>query len=397
MSELANIRARVAEHMPEVRWKREEIAVIETAIADRREQIRILGQTGALTDTSAGSAETSLSEIRALYDKVAEQLDAARADARDLNRRRVELDAISKEVAEAQELLEETRRALEVIVVESGRALPGFTALMSPPSEPAEPSDDNRKLLAAGGLAGGAGLALFAALALGLAERRLRFAETLAPVAHLLPVVQVSAAAPGDREAADRLRNEIQLRPLRAPRLARRAPVIAVVRPASGASGDLARALAESYARARMRTLLIDADLGGSPGADAPPGLRDVLADGPGSAAPQEAGEGVFHLPAGRHPAIRDDTVAAPAIRAVIDRLADGFDAVIVSAGSLEDRLASRFVLAAADIAVADVRPSDPRATVLRHAERLDGLPRHGAVAVLRDALPGDPWTAIRS
>jgi hypothetical protein len=46
---------------------------------------------------------------------------------------------------------------------------------------------------------------------------------------------------------------------------------------------------------------------------------------------------------------------------------------------------------------VADIRPSDPRATVLRHAERVDGLPRHGAVAVIRDALPGDPWIAIRS
>jgi uncharacterized protein involved in exopolysaccharide biosynthesis/Mrp family chromosome partitioning ATPase len=396
MSELANLRARLADHMPEVQWKREELAVIETAIADRREQIRILGQTGALTDTSAGSAETSLTEIRALYDKVAEQLDAARADARDLNRRRVELDAISKEVAEAQALLEETRRALEVIVLESGRALPGFTALMSPPSEPAEPSEDNRKLLAAGGLAGGAGLALFAALGLGLAERRLRFGETLTPVAHLLPVVQVAAAGPTDREAADRLRNEIQLRPLRAPRLARRAPVIAVVRPAPGESGDLARALAESYARARMRTLLIDADLG-APVEDGPPGLRDALAQGTASAPPQETAGGLFHLPAGCNPAIRDDTVAAPAIRAVIDRLADGFDAVIVSAGSLDDRLASRFVLASADIAVADIRPSDTRSTVIRHAERLDSLPRHGAVAVLRHALPGDPWIAIRS
>jgi hypothetical protein len=70
---------------------------------------------------------------------------------------------------------------------------------------------------------------------------------------------------------------------------------------------------------------------------------------------------------------------------------------VIVSAGSLEDRLASRFVLASADIAVADIRPSDPRATVLRHVERLDSLPRHGAVAVLRDALSDDAWIAIRS
>jgi Mrp family chromosome partitioning ATPase len=366
-------------------------------MADRREQIRILGQTGALTDTSAGTTETSVSEIRALYDKVSDQLDAARADARDLNRRRVELDALAKEVAEAQDLLEETRRALEVIVLESGRALPGFTALMSPPSEPVEPSEDNRKLLAAAGLVGGAALALFAALGLGLAERRVRFAETLTPVAHLLPVVQVSAAGPDNREAADRLRNEIQLRPLRAPRLARRAPVIAVVRPTAGDSGALAGALARSYARARLRTLLIDADLGRAPDPDGPLGLRDVLADGPGSVTPQEAEDGLFHIPAGRAPTIRDDTVAAPAIRAAIDRLADGFDAVIVSTGSIEDRLASRFVLASADVAVADVRPADLRATVIRHAERLDSLPRHGALVAIREALSGDPWIAVRS
>jgi uncharacterized protein involved in exopolysaccharide biosynthesis len=397
LSELSTIRARLAEHMPEVQWKLEEIAVIEAAMAERREQIRILGQTGALTDASADGAEASLAEIGALHDKVAQQLDAARADARDLNRRRVELDAIEVEVEEAQELLEETRRALEVIALESGRALPGFSVLMSPPSEPLEPAEDDRKMLAAAGLAGGAILSVFAALGLGLAERRVRFAEALVPVGHLLPVVQVSTAGPGNAEATDRLRNEIQLRPLRAPRLARRAPVIAVVRPASGESVILARALAESYARARMRTLFVDADLGGPHGADADDGLRELLADGGSLPAPRETARGFFELPVGRDAAIRDDTVAAPAIRAALDRLATGYDAVIVSAGSLQDRLASRFVLAASDLAVADIRPSDPRADVLRHADRLDGLPRHGAVAVIRDALRGDPWIAIRS
>jgi uncharacterized protein involved in exopolysaccharide biosynthesis len=399
LSDLANLRARLADHMPEVRYKREEIAVIEEAIAERREQIRILGQTGALTDTSAGGAETSLSEMRALYDKVAEQLDAARADARDLNRRRVELEGVAKEIDEAQGLLEETRRALEVIRLESGRALPGYTVLMSPPSEPSEPSDDNRKILAAGGLAAGLMLAGFAALALGLAERRVRFAETLVPVAHLLPVLQVSAAGPGDREAADRLRNEIQLRPLRAPRLAHRAPMIAVVRPPSGRSDALARALAESYARTRMRTLLIDADLGPRPEGDdvSGPGLREVLAGTAAGAVPRETEGGYFEVPAGRDETIRDETVGAPALRLALDRLAEGFDVVVVSGGSLEDRLMSRFVLAASDIAVAEVRPSDARAAVTGQADRLNGLPRHGAVAVLRDALPQDPWLAVRS
>ena len=122
----------------------------------------------------------------------------------------------------------ETRRALEVIRLESGRALPGYTVLMSPPSEPLEPADDSRKLLAAGGLAGGGALALMIAFALGLFERRLRFAETLTPVEHLVEVLQVSAAGDADPDAADRLRNELQLHPLRRPRLVGDAPVIAV-------------------------------------------------------------------------------------------------------------------------------------------------------------------------
>ena len=68
--------------------KLDEIAVIEKALADRREQIKVLGQTGALTDASAEGDDTSVNEIRSLFSKIEGQLDAARLEARDLNRRR---------------------------------------------------------------------------------------------------------------------------------------------------------------------------------------------------------------------------------------------------------------------------------------------------------------------
>jgi hypothetical protein len=64
MSELAGLRAGYeGQTNPRFeqaeRAKLEEIAVIEEALADRREQIRILGQTGALTDAAADGTTTT--------------------------------------------------------------------------------------------------------------------------------------------------------------------------------------------------------------------------------------------------------------------------------------------------------------------------------------------------
>jgi hypothetical protein len=375
----------------------EEIAVVEAALEDRREQIRVLAQTGALTDAPSQGDEQSLAEIRSLRDRVAAQLDSARAEARDLNRRRIDLDRVEQEIAAAEELLDETRRALEVIRLESGRALPGYTVLMSPPSRPVDPADDSSKMLAAGGIAGGAVLALMVALGLGLTERRLRFAETLAPVEHRLPVLQVSAAEDGDADASDRLRNEVQLHPLRRPRLVGKAPVITIVGAGAAATADLSRALAESYARARMKALFIEADLGQASDPDAGIGWSDLLSGQPVALPQDDEGPGLWELSAGTSGLIDDRAVSAPMVRAALEKLVRAFDVIIVSGGTLQDRLACQFLLAAADVGVFALHPTDRRDSVLGQIDRLDSLPRNGAVAVMRRALPGDPWLAVRT
>lgn len=397
LAELAHLRSSVGEKMPRLRYKREEIAVLDQAIADRREQIRILAQTGALTDTTEEGAEASLAEMRRLYDKVSQQIEDVRREARDLNRRRVELNAISEDVAENQKLLVETRRALEIIRLESGRALPGYTAIMSPPSQPVDPSKDTRKLFSAGGLAAGTMLGLAVALALGLSDGRLRYAETLAPHAHRLPVLQVTSAGPEDAFSADKLRNELQLLPVRGPRPAGRPPVLVVTRTDPGSTGPMSLALSESYARARMRTLYIDASLEVSCESDARPGWRELLADLPAECIGADTDGPLFLLPPGHSSEIRDETISVRAIRRAIDRVSEGFDVVVVSAGSLQDRLSSHFILSVADVAIAMLFPSDQRKNVFRHLERLDSLPRHGSVAVVRNARAGDPWANLSS
>lgn len=402
MSELAGLRAGYegqsnARFELKEKAKLDEIAVIETALADRREQIRVLGQTGALTDATAAGDENSAAEIRSLYEKIGGQLEAARQEARDLNRRRIELDRIETEIGDAQDLLEETRRALEVIRLESGRALPGYAVLMSPPSQPVDPADDTRKLLAAAGLAGGVALAFVLALALGLSERRVRFAETLAPYEHRLPVLQVSAAGDADPHAADRLRNELQLQPLKRPRLVGKAPVIAVTRAGTGDTAALALALAESFARSRMKTLFIDADIGSPPVENDCTGWREVLAGGAAEPRPVSGAERLWTLSAGAAACLDDRSVSAPMVREGLGRAARDFDVVVVSAGSLDERLSSQFVLSAAEVGVLALRPSDRKAAVLAHLERLEGLPRGGSVAAMRGALSGDPWLAVRT
>lgn len=375
----------------------DEIAVIETALADRREQIKVLGQTGALTNASAEGNDTSITEIRSLFSKVESQLEAARLEARDLNRRRIELDQVEHDINEAQDLLAETRRALEVIRLESGRSLPGYAVLMSPASMPADPVSDSRKMLAASGFAGGVGLALVMSLILGFKDGRLRFAESLLPVEHRLPVLQVSPAGDTDRHAADLLRNELQLHPLRKPRLVGKAPVIAVTRAGSGPTIELARALAESYARAGMSTLIIEADIAETSQSASANRWRSFLSGDFADIDVVKGEAGVWELPDGPKNNLNDTTISAPMVREAIGVLARSVDIVMVSAGSLNDRLSSQFALSASDVGVLAMVPSDPKDLVFAQIDRLDGLPRHGGVAVMRNALPGDPWLAVRT
>lgn len=377
--------------------KLQEISVIEKAMADRREQIRVLGQTGALTDVTDQGNEVTVEEIQSLFDKVAAQLETARDEARDLNRRRIGLDRVENEVKEVVELLDETRRALEVISLEYGRALPGYAVVMSPPSNTAKPAKDTRKMLMAGGMLGGVMLALILGLLRAFTEKRIRFAETLVPVERRLPVLQVSRENEHDAHAADLLRNELQLKSLRKPRLVGMAPVLAVTGFAGYDTIDLARSLAQSFARARMNTLLIDADIAHAAEASKAEGWRDVL-EGAGVMPRQADREGwLWELSAGVGSHANDRTVSAPMIRAAISQAARSYDVVVVSTGCIQGRLASKFVLSASDVGVVVVNPTDKRADVFQQIDSLEELPRNGSVAVLRNAWANDPWLVVQT
>ena len=84
-------------------------------------------------------------------------------------------------------------------------------------------------------------------------------------------------------------------------------------------------------------------------------------------------------------------------VREALARVASLFDVVVVSTGSLSDRLSGKFILSAADVGVLALRPSDRKSIVLTQLDNLRDLPRNGSVAAMRQALPGDPWLAVRT
>lgn len=401
-SELAGLRAGYRDQtnlrfQRKVDSKIDEIAVIEQAISNRRDQIRVLGQTGALTAASNTSEDTTLAEIRFLLEKVSGQLSKARGEARDLNRRRIDLDGIETEITAAERLLEETRRALEVIRLEFGRALPGYAVVMSPPSRPIKPAEDTRKIMMATGFVGGIFIALAFMLVRGFCERRVRFAERLLPVEGQLPIRQVSDAGADDSHAADLLRNELQLQCLRKPRLVGAAPVIAVTSVHSGAGSDCAHTLAESFSRARMKVLFIDADITNGKDGASTAGWSDLLLGSGIKPRTTREKPGLSIVGKGATDQVDDCDVSARMVQSALKRAAKSFDVVIVSTGGMLDCLSAQFILSNADVGVCYLTPSDKHATVLSLVDQLDSLPANGSVAVMRNALSGDPWLAVRT
>jgi uncharacterized protein involved in exopolysaccharide biosynthesis len=393
-AELSTFLLRYPAESHQVRDLREQLAVIDRAMAQRREQIKVLGQTGALTDTSGANAEASQAEIAALLEKVTANLATARTEARDLNSKRAELAALKEEADDVRKLLEETSSALEVIRLEAGRALPGYTAILSPATEPAEPAEDSSKMLAAAGLAGGGVLPFAVALLLGLLSGRVRHSDALSRFGHLVPVLRV---VPRRRPAAsepDRLRNALQLLPLRHPQPPGKTRVVTFARLDQGAPAADALELARSFVRAGTRVLLIDTDLseqGITTSLDLTdrPGWREALLGQ--KPAPVAMADGLSVLPAGLDPRLTDTSAGIGAIRRTLADLSTDQDLILICAQSPANSLMTELLLSASDLGLADVQPTDRKASIAAHILRLDNLPRQGGALVFTHASAGDP------
>jgi polysaccharide biosynthesis transport protein len=391
-AELSTLQTRYGASSRALRDKREELAVIDRAMAARREQIKVLGQTGALTDTTNASPETSIAEMQALLDKITGQLALARQEARDLNAKRATLASLEEDAAENRALLDETRAALEVIRLESGRALPGYSVVMSPANLPSKAVEDSRKTLGAAGLGFGVVLAFAAALAAAVMQHRIAFSDGITRFAPRLPLLLVSRRALPAGHELDRLRNTVKLLPLRMARSDRKTQVIALA-PVDGASGtEMALDLGGSFARTGLKTLVIDAAF---PATDLPSdsaGWRDALAGQ--SVLPLPVAGNLALLPIGQDMTITCGAIGTAQLRKVLADLSAGVDVVLIGCGGLDRAISTELILAESDFALALLTPADRKTSLAQMLPRFEDLPRQGGGVIFTHAAPNDPGLA---
>ncbi len=359
----------------------EERQVLQARIDSRAEKIRSLVETGEPIQSAASSGGMTLPQARLMLARLSESLAAAREEATELGKTRLDIIDLRVQVEFKQSRLAETALQLEQLIVESqniqqGRVFPIYGDL------PSAPSRDRRLQFMVLGALGGAGLSVGFVLLIGLMRPSYRYldeiedAEAIVPVLGTLPDL-TSRADDLDSLASlsvHHLRNMLlmQSRPRRE---GGTAFMITSARPGDGKT-SLTVALGMSFAAQGVRTLMIDADLVGhglssSMGTADRPGLRQVARGADlGQAVFESRFSGLWVLAAG--PSTRQGSshngtyeaehLSAEAMGRLLEEARRQFAIILIDTGPLMGSLEANVAATVADRVVLTVpRGQDPR------------------------------------
>ena len=251
----------------EVKWIIGEISVLEARIQQRTQELA-----GAPEETNAQDEPVQpLDRERELARAALEDLERARQETQTslerIARTRLDVLALQQEAAEANARFEDAERRLESLRVEKQSQIVGRVRVAQEPERPLQPTTDRRRPLAAAGFmaGGGAGVALVAAF--GFFFPRLRVADDVATAESDFAMLGIIPTLPDhdDGGIEANFRDSFHfLRVMLDARTKSRSIVASVTSPSSGdGKTTVALNLARSFANARRRVLLIDADLVG--------------------------------------------------------------------------------------------------------------------------------------
>ncbi len=272
----------------------------------------------------------------------------------------MKLGYLKEERAQTRERLDETRRVLEEVRVESRNAPPGVTEVVARGSVPDKPFEDKRKAMAMVGMMGGLGMGfgLIACLGHGFPDdpQRRRHSRTW-KIGRRGGIARI---APGT--SVDKLRASFHLALSRSTGTLGRTVAVIGGGKDSGAT-TLANALALSFQQTGARTALIDANLRS-------PALTERAGRGTEAAGITDwmsrfaAGlrfrctqaNGMTLLAAGRNRTVGDNAIAPRDVSRILEALASGNDIVVADCGSANRVLSSTLFAAQADLAVLVLR-----------------------------------------
>lgn len=398
-ADLAVLKTQHALEHHAVRETKARIEVIDAAIEDRRSQLATLGTSGTLTSSGSGGKAETVDDLKSLRGRFITRRDDLQREARDLNERLVQLEFLRKERDESRILLDETRRALEQVRVESRHSLPGTVEVKSRGNVSATPVTDKRMAFAgAGGVFGSlAGVAL--TVLYGLVFRRYRYSDELSSSVPVLGALPASSSEFPEVEvhflrAIQHLRVELQLLSGATP-----GGQILAVTGAGRGSGctTVAIALAKAFSEATMKTILVDADFNNPQITERleaihSPGVREALLEGKLTAPLKEAAVGELRtLPIGARQQLSDAHVSHRPLAMLLHQLRSLCDLVILDLGPLPERLTARLGVALADQVLCVVPAGELPSFVEPSLKDLNRLAPYRAWTVFNGALSSDP------
>jgi uncharacterized protein involved in exopolysaccharide biosynthesis/Mrp family chromosome partitioning ATPase len=260
LAALTTLRSRYQPTHAKIRSAELELATLEEAITERRDQITTLGNVGALTGGASQSSQQSLDELHSVREKLLTRRVDVSKEASDLIGKLVKIRRIFAEQGRVSDLLDETKQALDEVIVESQAGLSRSIDVIARGKVPDGPIEDKRRPIAFGAaLFGALGLLVSIVLA-SIFNPRVRFSDDLGPEVSkkTLAVIPSVHSSQSDLQLAGfNARNEIDMRGT-----AEGSPlIIGVAGTTTGGRPErMALSLANAFAARDSSVLLIDAD-----------------------------------------------------------------------------------------------------------------------------------------
>lgn len=387
--------------------------MVERSIQDRIEQLATLGKTGVLTAQKAVAGdEKTINQLRTLKDNMIAMRAKAADVSKSLGERRFEVALLQSRRTELLNSIEDAQRRLDQVRVESRAPLPGRVSVAVRGMVPVAPSDDKRKVMAAGGGMAGIVLGLLLSIVDRVVRPRIRRADELGsivngdgvplPLMGVLPHVgkgrQGQSAAARRQVALLRSALETGLSVSDGDAMAPGTAPVVVVTSASASEGktNVALALARGCAASGQKTLLIDGDLNRRGLTELlclshKPGVLDAIRVA-SSVEPSlvEDRENLSVLPAGSTDDLFGESMSQAQLAAMVDDCRKRFDLIIVDGDSCLTSAGTQLFASLAQQVLLVVQRNQLQSRVRLAAERLGRVCTGGVGIVLNRAEKSD-------
>ncbi|NQX88387.1 MAG: hypothetical protein HRT77_06960 [Halioglobus sp.] len=406
LAKLETLRGRYRENHHKVRAAVGELAVLEVAIAERLQQIAKLGKAGALVGGASGAGEDSKDELLMLRSELKARQENTRKEASDLNSKLIRIRGIVLEKHRIEELLAETKRALDEVMVESQNDLSRAVEIVAEGKVPDSPVDDKRKPAALGGAVFGGLGALSLFIGTTLIAGRVRFSDDLPRDSHALLTNAIPDLANPTVDMLNhtpQIRNEFDLHPA----IPHTEPLVMAIVGQSVSAGTttICMAMAAHYSSCGRKVLLIDANVANSGlcnryDIDSLPGIEKVLKK------ESDLADSVQKLPVSsgsidlcsiapvmpkKYPSQHERGIALDDLRAIYDAARDHHDVTIVDLGVLDTGTQSALGATLADRILLVARTGNSQKPLLQNIELLSRIAPNRYLLALNHASEDDP------